>query len=209
MESQVCSKCKVEKPFSEYHKRSANKNGLKGTCKECCSKGRRDWYRNQTQVEKQIRNIATNILHRTNGTATKKYYFDKGIECRIGKNLTEIMDYLRENFAEDIQAMLDSGEQVSIDRIESKGHYEHGNLRIMEFGENALRGSVSGGKTTRESHGHVIFIKDIETGKTTKAPSRVAAAEVIGCSRPAIDLYFKRNGSTPIFGRYEIKRESE
>lgn len=31
----VCSKCKVEKPFSEYHKRSSSKLGVRSQCKNC------------------------------------------------------------------------------------------------------------------------------------------------------------------------------
>ena len=32
---QICSKCKIEKPYSEYHKCKANKNGIRRDCKEC------------------------------------------------------------------------------------------------------------------------------------------------------------------------------
>jgi hypothetical protein len=30
-----CGKCRVEKPFSEFHKNRSNKDGHSGRCKEC------------------------------------------------------------------------------------------------------------------------------------------------------------------------------
>lgn len=33
----TCSKCLIEKPLSEYHKKTASPDGLKKQCKNCCS----------------------------------------------------------------------------------------------------------------------------------------------------------------------------
>lgn len=35
METQVCAKCKIEKPYSEYHKNNARKVGIHTLCKVC------------------------------------------------------------------------------------------------------------------------------------------------------------------------------
>jgi Recombination endonuclease VII len=31
----ICSKCRIEKPHSEYHKKNTTKDGMSGHCKEC------------------------------------------------------------------------------------------------------------------------------------------------------------------------------
>ena len=38
----TCTKCKIEKPFEEFSKRSMSKDGLKPQCKQCCKKYRLD-----------------------------------------------------------------------------------------------------------------------------------------------------------------------
>ena len=38
METKVCSKCSVDKPLSEYHKRSNRPCGVRSQCKECYKK---------------------------------------------------------------------------------------------------------------------------------------------------------------------------
>ena len=35
MEKKICSKCRVEKEFCEFHKMSKSKSGVKSICKEC------------------------------------------------------------------------------------------------------------------------------------------------------------------------------
>lgn len=40
----VCSKCKIEKPLSEYYPDKRNKNGLYGFCKTCKYKYSKSWY---------------------------------------------------------------------------------------------------------------------------------------------------------------------
>lgn len=37
METKICSKCKKEKPVSEFGKNKAKKDGLQAECKECKS----------------------------------------------------------------------------------------------------------------------------------------------------------------------------
>ena len=40
----TCSTCKIEKPVSEFHKRSSNPDGLQGVCKKCRKKRSAKWY---------------------------------------------------------------------------------------------------------------------------------------------------------------------
>lgn len=45
METKVCSKCKDEKPISEFHKKNSNKDGFCGTCKKCICLHKKEYYK--------------------------------------------------------------------------------------------------------------------------------------------------------------------
>ena len=50
----VCSKCKEEKLFSEFHKGKQNKDGYNGSCKECNKKYNKEYYKkNNKQISIQ------------------------------------------------------------------------------------------------------------------------------------------------------------
>lgn len=40
----LCSKCEIEKPVSEFHKRPDRKSGLKSQCRSCCKKSAKKHY---------------------------------------------------------------------------------------------------------------------------------------------------------------------
>mgnify|MGYP007071642235 CR=1 FL=1 len=44
IQTHTCSKCKVPKPLSEFHKNSSNKNGLASQCKKCYNARKRSVY---------------------------------------------------------------------------------------------------------------------------------------------------------------------
>ncbi len=202
IKSKICTRCGEEKVFEDYHKNRTKKYGVRPECKECSSKERKEYYKNLTPLERQIENMAGNLLNRTRGHAAKKHYYDKGIRCKIGRNRTEVKEYLREHFSDDIAAMIARGEQVSVDRIDSAGHYEAGNIQILELSLNAKKGSVVANK----SASHAVLIEDTQTGEITGAISQAVAAEIVGCSYQAISYHIKHN-SAPIHGRYKITKE--
>lgn len=43
MQSKICSKCKIEKPFSEYFKDTHREIGIRCRCKECCNLDTIEW----------------------------------------------------------------------------------------------------------------------------------------------------------------------
>ncbi len=43
MQTKVCSKCKIDKPFSEYFKDNLRKIGIRCKCKACCSEETKNW----------------------------------------------------------------------------------------------------------------------------------------------------------------------
>lgn len=62
-----CSKCKVEKPFSEYNKKSRNANGLQAWCRECGrAAGRAQYHKNPTKQKAATkqRKLANKRLNR-------------------------------------------------------------------------------------------------------------------------------------------------
>jgi hypothetical protein len=50
----ICSKCKVEKPVSEYYKHNSNKDGLQGQCKSCMKEKSTQWAKNNPDKIKKI-----------------------------------------------------------------------------------------------------------------------------------------------------------
>ena len=43
MQTKVCSKCKIDKPFSDYFKDNKRKIGIRCKCKECCNVDTLGW----------------------------------------------------------------------------------------------------------------------------------------------------------------------
>lgn len=43
MQTKICSKCKIDKPFSEYFKDNRRKIGIRCKCKTCCQQETIDW----------------------------------------------------------------------------------------------------------------------------------------------------------------------
>ncbi len=58
METKVCTKCKVEKPFTRFYKHSKSKFGLEGACMDCRNAQRKEWEKatEGEDLKKKIRN---------------------------------------------------------------------------------------------------------------------------------------------------------
>ena len=52
METKVCRKCGRELPLSEFHKKSASKDGLQDYCKQCSSKSAAESVRKKRAIAK-------------------------------------------------------------------------------------------------------------------------------------------------------------
>lgn len=167
MNTKICSTCKIEKAIDKFEWHSNGRK--RGQCRECrannrkahyqANKGRilknrkeyrednrehilsyhREYnkahYQNLSPLDRSIHNMTTGLLRRT---GPKGEYTEKGISNRLG-NRPKIDQYLRDNFADDIQKLLENREVPSIDRIDPDGHYEHGNVRVISRSENSKR----------------------------------------------------------------------
>lgn len=140
--TKVCPRCGQEKDIEEFHRNKRRKDGRYWCCKTCVSEHKKEYskrkYREMSPLERSIHNMARGVCYRTgpNGKYTKK-----GIRNLLG-NQAEIERFLLEHFSEDIQAILDEGETPSIDRINSSGHYEPGNVRVIPHRLNSKLGAI-------------------------------------------------------------------
>jgi len=138
----VCSKCKTEKPLSEFYNDSSKKDGLGNSCKNC-NKARYIKYRknNKTKIHKKnkidkIENpwkyCLYHIKQRCNNKNNHKYYCygGRGIECRI------TADDLKELWFRDKAYLMD---RPSIDRKDNDGHYEYSNCQFIELTDNTAK----------------------------------------------------------------------
>lgn len=50
----ICSKCSIEKPFTDFAKDSKNKSGLRAYCKSCCKIMRDKYYAENNEKVKEI-----------------------------------------------------------------------------------------------------------------------------------------------------------
>jgi len=81
MKIKTCNKCKIEKPLSEFHKNSSNKDGLSYTCKECRRLIRKSNYaENKTEILKQ--NKKYQMTHKAERKSNNKKYYQKHKEAK-------------------------------------------------------------------------------------------------------------------------------
>jgi hypothetical protein len=71
-----------------------------------------------------------------NNKSTKKYYLDKGIRLDITKE--QLLQKITDNWNL-IQDIRKTGQRPSLDRIDSNGHYELGNIRFITGNKNSSK----------------------------------------------------------------------
>lgn len=175
-----CSKCGLPKPLLGFYKLAKSKDGHRPSCKQC-DKDARD------MVKVKLHDMAYGILKRTNPeNQFGKNANYKGIECRIGETHREVYEYLYSNFKEDVENLVKEGKSPSVDRIESSKHYEHGNLRVIDFETNYLLGLANAVKKTSKK-----IIAIYPDGKREEFNSISHAHRELGCKRDTIIKYIK------------------
>ncbi len=142
MKTKICSKCKKEKSYSEFCKKSSGKYGLNSCCRKC--KNIYDRKRNQVyKIEENKRckkyyqtiigclhNRFSNMKQRCNDPKIKSYknYGGRGIKC-LFKSFDEFANYVINELKVDPRNLI-------IDRINNDGHYEKDNIRFVTQAEN-------------------------------------------------------------------------
>ena len=75
VDSKVCTKCNLAKPFSEYHRLKTGKFGLNSNCKSCKNQQVKEWHKNNKEHKKE-----KNKEWHKNNQGDRKEYRKKWIE---------------------------------------------------------------------------------------------------------------------------------
>lgn len=153
MKTKICSKCREEKPLSEFRKDKTKKDGYYSSCKKCCKGFYQknivkyqtiscEYYQNNKDYVKKrnkkynkkypekiiLRNIKARCENLNNDNY--KYYGKRGIKCLITEYEVKIL------WERDKACMM---KKPSIDRINNDGHYTFQNCRFIEQAENSVK----------------------------------------------------------------------
>lgn len=125
-EEKACTKCGFPKPLRDFSKRSASTDGLDFACRECKHKF-------AIAYGKTIRGMAVRRWQSLIRRIGKKQYEDIRVTCSqdefIAWAIPAIVEFLAEH----------PNGNPSVDRIDPDGHYELGNMRIIDRGDNLAR----------------------------------------------------------------------
>lgn len=86
-ETRVCTKCKQEKPLSEFSKHRSTKDGLRYMCKDCANKAFREYCKQKIALAKFNNSVNNNIKPINPNLYEAKTRFCP--KCNQFKNLTE------------------------------------------------------------------------------------------------------------------------
>ena len=155
-----CSKCKISKPLSDFHKHKSNKDGFQFQCKICRVESCAKYFKSISDEKKEERKTKTQLWREHNRNITRSYATeyklknrstytanqikrDLGKKNRTPKWLTEF-DLLKINCYYQLAAMRsrESGERWHVDHIIPlhgkivSGLHVPNNLRVITATEN-------------------------------------------------------------------------
>lgn len=160
----TCSKCKKEKPLSEYYKDKRTQDGYYSGCKKCHLS-----VKNNSSTAKYGRIFRQNLRQNPNSKDVAKYLYDAMYRRllyspyyanrKCGYSLNEFEEWIKNNWSSYLslhQAWLKSGFKrslaPSIDRIDNKLDYQLDNIQFLTLSENLRKDKlgVKRSKDTRE-----------------------------------------------------------
>jgi len=127
VKTKVCTKCKEEKPLSEFRQAPHHKDGLTSHCKICISNKDKTDYR-----EHIAKYLLISIKQRCENPNLKnsRWYYEKKIKCLITEEeIKRLM--VRDNYY-DLN-------HPSIDRKDSNKDYTFENCQFLELGDNVRK----------------------------------------------------------------------
>jgi hypothetical protein len=193
-----CLWCGEVKPLTSFHKHSKLSDGRRPECKDC-SKAKKEKSKLENPLEHAMKNLSANIYKRIFIDINKpknKCYKEKNIKCLIGNNTPAIYDTLNRHYRDDIKRLLQKGLRPSVDRIDPDGHYELGNIQIVDLVDNINRSRhPSTSKTIR-----VIYPNET----VEEFPSISAAARKLKCKRDTIYYSIEKPGVSRKGLRFEL-----
>jgi len=105
MKIKICSKCKIEKPISEFYKRSDRKSGLMSLCKKCCQE-LKEKYRKTSQYKEWYKNHKTTEGYKEYKKYHQEVYMKKYRKEKVKEIAKQHMIYLTKKRKTDINYRL-------------------------------------------------------------------------------------------------------
>ena len=201
----ICTKCGESKTLDSFHKLSSSKDGRRPDCKDCC-KRQRDEKANSDVVRAKAKIMSNGIMKRVKyniDDPKNKCYKDNKVESKIGSTSKEIEDFLYQNFYDEIKLIIDSGKTPSVDRIDSQGHYEEGNIRIIDLKINTGYGVTHAIKKTSKP------VKAIKDGTFHIFSSVSEASRELGIKRDTILAHMDKDTVTRAGYKFETIKETK
>jgi len=113
------------------------------------------------------------------------------------------VEYIVTNFSNDIQQLLDAGESPSVDRVDPSGHYEAGNIRVIDLDLNRRLGA----ETVSKRYSKVLLCESPDGGVEIYRSVK-EAREITGFSRETIRKSFREGRKTRAGYRFYLLDES-
>ncbi len=146
-----CSKCKEQKPKSEFSKTRTNKDGLSYVCSPCnretSRKYRKDnsaeYYERQQRKREEAPTFISQMLYNATSRAKKKG-FDIDIDVAFLTELLEASDYKCAVTGQTMTLLSLNRKKAnpfraSLDRIDSSKGYTKGNVRLVCWAVNQMK----------------------------------------------------------------------
>lgn len=141
-----CSKCKQEKPFSDFPRDSRYEDGLKTSCKSCAYEASRNWNRSR-------KGVAVRLWHKHVARSASRGHSAPGYtrDWLINYVLSH-PDY--ERLYQEYEASgWDKYKCPSIDRLDDREGYTKSNIRLVSFQENMDHCYEAGRKAEHDNGG--------------------------------------------------------
>lgn len=140
-----CNVCNKTKAANKFNKNSKSKDGLSDRCKSCSKIAYADFI-----DRKPFYSLWQNIKQRTGNPNRYEYatWGGKGIKNKLGQSYAEFEANVKPFY---IAARIKYGSivELCIDRINSNGHYELGNIRFVTRLESNMNRTFTGKRTLR------------------------------------------------------------
>lgn len=196
----TCRVCREGKPEECFDRDGSKKTGRCTICKTCRTEWRKNHPTKRFGDDPLIRlKVRTweGINSRTingkypnwNMPLTVKYYLEKKIELRMGKD--EYFSWVEEQRPH-IEWLWKCGKRPSIDRKDSSGHYTLENLQIIDTIENITKGLIESNKRFKKK----ISAKDPHTGKVIYIFESITDVEKMGMCRANVTACLTKRRNT-------------
>lgn len=146
----LCVECKIVKPINSDF---VGGRSLCINCKKEQNKNRREQKKKENIVLFKCKEMAYSAHSRVFAPSRKSKTCYRSLENPFEfDSQKHLMNYLYENFYDEIKTLIDSEEIPTIDRIDSTKGYAKDNIRVISFMQNSMLGLESAWVTIRRKN---------------------------------------------------------